>query len=185
VLHCWLQAQGRRVLAAQVDDSETGDDEIKQMMSGLDLSAARILQLGRGQLPPQKGVLWLEQAHAAQEWGQLSPGLVVLVAHVTLVRMHFHLTSEFDHLLAASLQWQPEGCINWSLRWSEHKYCCFYHTRNSQKLEFSWSSEHHQASAPISVDAIYIAQVISIGIPLALSLAPINCYVLLATTKPH
>jgi hypothetical protein len=93
MLHCWLQAQGRRVLAAQVDDSETGDDEIKQMMSGLDLSAARILLLGQGQGPPQKGLLWLEQEDVAPEWGQMSPGLVVLVARKTLVRTHFHLVS--------------------------------------------------------------------------------------------
>jgi hypothetical protein len=93
VLHCWLQAQGRHVLAAQVNNSETGDDEIMQMMSGLDLSAARVLQPRQVQVPPQKGVLWLEQEGVAPEWGQMLPGLVVLVARKTLVRMHFHLVS--------------------------------------------------------------------------------------------
>jgi hypothetical protein len=82
------------VLAAQVDDSETGDDEIKQMMSCLGLSAARILQLRQVQVPPQEGVLWLEQEDVAPEWGHMSLGLVVLVARKTLVRMHFHLVSK-------------------------------------------------------------------------------------------
>jgi hypothetical protein len=81
------------VLAAQVDNSETGDDDIKQMMSGLHLSAACILQLRQVQVPPQKGVLWLEQEDVAPEWGQMSSGLVVLVTRKTLVRMHFHLVS--------------------------------------------------------------------------------------------
>jgi hypothetical protein len=92
LLYWWLQAQGCRVLAAQVDDAKNND--LQQMISGLDLSAARILQLGRGHVPPQKGVLWLEQADAAPEWGQLSPRLVVLVTSNTLVRMHFPCISE-------------------------------------------------------------------------------------------
>jgi hypothetical protein len=101
-LHWWLQAQGCRVLAAQVNEDE--DDEEQKIVSALDLSAARILQLGWNQLLPQEGVLWLDNRPASPMWGQLSPGLVVLDGG--MVRMH-----------AAGVMWPyfsstPSGCIS-------------------------------------------------------------------------
>jgi hypothetical protein len=89
----WLQAQGRQVMGAQLFDidklRQVNEDELQRMQllaSSLDLSAARILQLGLVQVPPQQGVLWLEQVGATEEWGQLCPGLVVLAAPCAQVR---------------------------------------------------------------------------------------------------
>jgi hypothetical protein len=76
------------VLVAQFGRADEDDQWIEPrslqrrqlLVSGVDLSAARILQLGPLQVPPQKGVLWLEQWGASAEWGLRSPGLVVLAS---------------------------------------------------------------------------------------------------------
>jgi hypothetical protein len=89
-----VQAIGRKVLVAQFGRADEDDQWIEPqslqrrqlLVSGLDLSAARILQLGPLQAPPQKGVLWLEQWGAAAKWGLMSPGLVVLVSPRAQVR---------------------------------------------------------------------------------------------------
>jgi hypothetical protein len=99
--------KGCQVVAVQVtawakkrfDEAYSADEDLEEVqrrqhsISGLDLSAARILMLGEVQLPPQKGVLWLEQRDAAAEWGQLSPGLVVLASHNSQVPLHSHSAS--------------------------------------------------------------------------------------------
>jgi hypothetical protein len=88
LLAAWLQAEGRKVLVAQLSDiyrppPEDDKDYIQRrqlLTCHLDLSAARILHLGGLRVPPQKVVLWLEQRGAPPGWGLLSPGIVVLVA---------------------------------------------------------------------------------------------------------
>jgi hypothetical protein len=60
--------------------NEAGLQHRQQLLSDLDLSAARVLQLGGVPLPPQEGVLWLERQEATAEWGQLCPELVVLIS---------------------------------------------------------------------------------------------------------
>jgi hypothetical protein len=121
-----LQAQGRPVVAAQVDVGATSaekrrliedsvtynlseEDEraaqataqerlrIQTLLSSgaLDVSKARILQLGAVQVPPQKGVLWLEQKDVTDEWVELSPGLVVLGARKSQVGAQAHLGCKF------------------------------------------------------------------------------------------
>jgi hypothetical protein len=82
------------------DEDKGGQLHRQQLLSDLDLSTARILQLRGEQLPPQGGVLWLELHGAAVEWGQLSPGLVVLVAPSGQVsKAHVLGDSNFDELL--------------------------------------------------------------------------------------
>jgi hypothetical protein len=54
----------------------------------LDVSKARILQLGALQVPPQNGVLWLEQKEVTDEWVEVSAGLVVLGASKPRVGTH-------------------------------------------------------------------------------------------------
>jgi hypothetical protein len=54
----------------------------------LDISSAKILQLGAMQGPPVKGVLWLEQDEVTAECVQHSPNLVVLAARRPQVGTH-------------------------------------------------------------------------------------------------
>jgi hypothetical protein len=152
VLQCWLQAQGCRVLAAQTDGAETMDDELQQLIYGLDLSAARILRLGQGQVPPKKGVLWLEQNDVVPEWGQLSPGLVVLVAHGMLVRMHFQLIGAASAicLLQSFCLHQLEPALN------ERNHCCFYNTRNIEKLGVQSNIKHMPLRVKINTCILHI-----------------------------
>jgi hypothetical protein len=58
----------------------------QQSISGLNLSAARILQLWGVQVVPQEKVLWLEQYGDGAKWGQPSPKLVVLLTSMQEVR---------------------------------------------------------------------------------------------------
>jgi hypothetical protein len=133
------------VLAAEVRSAV--DDELQQLISGLDLSAARILRVGWGQVPPQEGVLWLEGGAVSLEWGQLSPGLVVLVARSTLVRMHFHLISGWH---VATFQQQAFWLHQLDLALDGAKSLLLL--LPYKELSKSESPQHHQASAPICVD---------------------------------
>jgi hypothetical protein len=80
--YAFLQAKGLALLAVQVDvDDNTERQRIRDLLtSDLDVTQARVLQLGGLQVPPQQGVLWLEQHTVTREWADLSPGLVVLAA---------------------------------------------------------------------------------------------------------
>jgi hypothetical protein len=102
------------VLAAQVRRTPGGDLDVHRLISELDLSAARILQLRKVPVAPQQGVLWLEQDRAAADWGQLSRGLVVLVADEIQVRMQLHpvIQGEFgQHPSAGPLVAHNAACL--------------------------------------------------------------------------
>jgi hypothetical protein len=89
---------GHQVVAAQLDlvDAAQRQHVASLAASGaLDLSAARILLLGRAQVLPQNSVLWLQLKRAttdsAAAWLQQSPQLVVLAAGQLQVREPTHM----------------------------------------------------------------------------------------------